>query len=81
MPGVGLSEPKPYHWRVLFRWWLDPWRKLTGGSSTNEWQEWALNHARPQGMEKEVNDFFWSHIEAGVHPSIAAQWALEEWDI
>ena len=81
MPGVGWSRPKPWHWRVIFRPWLDVWRGMQGRDTTEEWRKWARDHARPEGLAQEVDDFFWSHIKAGVHPSIAAYWALEEWDI
>ena len=81
MPGAGWSTPKPYHWRVLFRWWLDPLRALQGRWTVDEWKTWVINEAAPYGMQLEVCEFFWSHIKAGKHPSIAASWALDEWDI
>jgi hypothetical protein len=81
MPGVGWSKPKPYHWRVIFRPWLDLWRRMTGGSTTRDWHEWVTRQSVGSGLHGEVSDFYWSHIRAGVHPSIAAYWALEEWDI
>lgn len=81
MPGAGWSSPKPWHWRCVFRPWLDMVRLWQGRWTTMQWEAWAREQARSCGLEGDVQRFFWSHIKAGVHPSIAAHWALEEWDI
>ena len=80
MPGAGWSKPKPLHWRALFRPWLDILRSVQGRWTTAQWEAWALEQAKPWGMQKDVREFFWSHVRAGIHPSIAASWALDEWD-
>lgn len=81
MPGAGWSEIKPYHWRVIFMPWLDVIRRMQGRSTTRDWLDFAMHHAQQFGLQYEVKRYFWSHALAGYHPSIAAEWALEEWDI
>jgi len=81
MPGPGYIRPKLYHWRVLFAPWLDVIRRFQGRDTVRDWLDWATSHAEPHGLEGEVEYTFWRVFLGGYHPSICADWALEDWDI
>lgn len=81
MPGAGMSTARPFSWYVIMRPILDFVRRCMGWWTTQQWHDWMKKCADEYGLYEECFDYWASHLEAGYHPSIAARWALDEWDL